>query len=214
MSPICDNILRNLITEHPLLQAVASNIQAATELTRASLDGGGTLFVCGNGGSAADAEHIAGELLKGFCRRRPLPASELAGWLALGEDGNYLAERLQSGLRCMALTGHPSLATAVANDIGADLVFAQQLNALGRAGDVLLAISTSGNARNVNLAALVARRRQIKVLALTGEDGGRLRQVADVMLAVPGRETYRIQELHLPLYHAFCAILEADFFPV
>ena len=185
----------------------------AAEMIIACLKNGGKLLLCGNGGSAADSEHIAGELLKGFLHRRPLPTADAAALRSAGgADGDYLAAKLQRGLRAVALTGHPALATAVANDNGGDLVFAQQLWALARRGDVLLAITTSGNSRNVLLAAAAARALGVKVVGLTGRGGGKLAALADFMLCVPENETFKIQELHLPLYHALCAMLEARTF--
>lgn len=205
--------LTELTRRFPVLAECAPVLAKAVGLVGASLDAGGTLYICGNGGSAADSEHIAGELLKGFLHRRPLPAADAAALRSLsGADGDYLAAKLQRGLRAVALTGHPALATAVANDNGGDLVFAQQLWALGRRGDVLLAITTSGNSRNVLLAAQAARALGVKVVGLTGRGGGKLAALADLMLCVPESETFKIQELHLPLYHALCAMLEARAF--
>ena len=205
--------VQELVRRFPVLAETAPALLAATTLIGAALDAGGTLFLCGNGGSAADCEHIAGELMKGFLHRRPLPAVAAAGLKTdFGADGEYLAARLQCGLRAVALTGHPALATAVANDNGGDLVFAQQLQALGRRGDVLLAISTSGDSRNVLLAAMTAKALGVRVIGLTGQGGGRLAALAELVLGVPERETFKIQELHLPLYHALCAMLETRAF--
>jgi len=205
--------LSDLLDRHAVLASVRGIIVDAFEKICGCLRSGGALFLCGNGGSAADAEHIAGELIKGFLKPRPLSTAAQAAIVeAAGghQDGHYIASHLQQGLRAVALTGHPALATAMANDVGADLIFAQQVEALGRCGDVLLAISTSGNARNVRLAALVARARGMSVVALTGCDGGALRTVSDLVIAVPERVTPRVQELHLPVYHALCAMLEAE----
>ncbi|MFA4945093.1 MAG: SIS domain-containing protein [Lentisphaeria bacterium] len=202
-----------LVRRHPALAAARPALEAAVSLVGDALAAGGTLYLCGNGGSAADCDHIAGELLKGFLLPRPLPAAAAARLAALGgEDGAYLGRKLQGGLRAVTLTGHPALSSAVINDNGGDLAFAQQLWALGRAGDVLLAISTSGNARNVRLAALAAKALGMKVVLLSGETGGQLRPLADLALCVPERETFKVQELHLPLYHTFCAMLERRFF--
>lgn len=208
-----DMQVQELVRRFPALAATAPCLVAAVALIGAALDAGGTLYLCGNGGSAADCEHIAGELLKGFLHRRPLSAAAAAGLTArFGADGEYLAARLQGGLRAVSLTGHPGLATAVANDNGGDLVFAQQLQALGRRGDVLLAITTSGNARNVLLAAMTATALGVQVIGMTGQGGGKLAALADLLLSVPETETFKIQELHLPLYHALCAMLEARAF--
>ncbi len=208
-----ENRLEELVRRFPALAECAPVLARTVEAVGAALDAGGTLYICGNGGSAADSEHIAGELMKGFLHRRPLTAGEAGGLKAAsGADGAYLAARLQRGLRAVALTGHPALATAVANDNGGDLVFAQQLWALARRGDALLAITTSGNSRNVLLAATAARALGVTVVGLTGRGGGKLAELADLMLSVPESETFKIQELHLPLYHALCAMLEARAF--
>lgn len=207
--------LERLLQRYPELAPLAPPLTAACDLIADALAAGGTLFLCGNGGSAADSEHIAGELLKGFLLPRRLPPAE-AGVVRQAADGaadgEYLAARLQGGLRAVALTGHPALSTAVGNDTGGDLAFAQQVWVLGRPGDVLLGLSTSGQARNVVLAAAAARARGLRVVAFTGAGGGRLAARADVALRVPVRDTFLVQELHLPLYHALCAMLEARFF--
>jgi len=173
---------------------------------------GGTLFLCGNGGSMADALHISGELLKSYVRRRPLP-ERLRERLAAQPDGELLARNLEPGLRAVVLGANPSLASAVANDApDRDVNLAQELLALARPGDVLLGISTSGNARNVIYAAQTARALGLTVIALTGEDGGRLAGLADVAIRVPARRTDRVQELHVQCYHALCEMLEIEFF--
>lgn len=206
--------LETLALRYPVLAALCPEIERAFEVVAGALADGKVLYLCGNGGSAADCEHIAGELLKGFLLPRRLTGAEAAALrgAAPAAEAAHLAARLQGGLRAIALTGHPSLASAVANDSAADLVFAQPVWALACPGDVLLGLSTSGNARNVVLAALAARARQMRVIGLTGQGGGRLRAVADVCLCVPETETYKVQELHVPVYHALCAMLEARFF--
>jgi D-sedoheptulose 7-phosphate isomerase len=204
--------MTRLTDRYPVLLAVAPVVAAAFSVMAQALTAGRTLFICGNGGSAADAEHMVGELGKVFLLPRTLGAADRDRLRELGEDGAYLAQRLVPGLRAIALTGHPSLATALTNDVGADVVFAQQLYVLGEPGDVLVAVSTSGNARNVLLAALVAKARGMPVVGLTGAGGGRLRQTADVCICVPEQETYRVQEYHLPVYHTLCAMLEAHVF--
>mgnify|MGYP006290930195 FL=1 len=207
--------LQNLIKDHPELYDVQPNIEQVFDIIQQALASEHTLYICGNGGSAADAEHIAGELLKGFTLKRPLSVDRrkrLNSACRDSSEAEYLKANLQQGLRAIALTGHVALSTAMANDVASDLIFAQQLNALGRSGDVLLCISTSGNAKNVNLFAAVARALDIKVVGLTGESGGALKSRADVMINVPAEETYKIQELHLPVYHCLCAMLEKAFF--
>lgn len=168
---------------------------------------GNKLMLCGNGGSAADAEHIVGELMKGFLLKRPVAEQVFPGGVP-----DPALEKLQGALPALSLNGHPALAAALVNDTDASLIYAQQLLGLGRPGDVLLCISTSGNARNCCLAAQTARALDVEVIALTGAGGGRLAELSDCLIAVPERETYLVQQMHLPLYHALCARLEARFF--
>ena len=168
---------------------------------------GNKLMLCGNGGSAADAEHIVGELMKGFLLKRPVAEQVFPGGVP-----DPALEKLQGALPALSLNGHPALAAALVNDTDASLIYAQQLLGLGRPGDVLLCISTSGNARNCCLAAQTARALGVEVIALTGAGGGRLAELSDFLIAVPERETYLVQQMHLPLYHALCARLEARFF--
>ncbi len=207
-------ILDKLVQRHPTLQATAKDIERAFELMKNCFFNGHVLYTCGNGGSAADSEHIVGELVKGFIKPRKLREEETA---ALREhcddkDAEYLAGKLEDGLPAIALTGHPALATAVGNDTAPDLAFAQQIHVFGRSGDLLLAISTSGNARNVVLAAQVAKVKGMSVIGLTGLTGGKLYHSSDVCICVPEEETYLIQEYHMPVYHALCAMLESSFF--
>ncbi|MCR5258168.1 MAG: SIS domain-containing protein [Desulfovibrio sp.] len=173
----------------------------------------GKLLICGNGGSAADSKHIVAELMKGFRLRRRLDDSLVCAFREASlEHGDFLAGRLQAGLPAISLASEESLLTAVANDVEPALVFAQQIMALGRAGDVLLAISTSGNSTNVLYAVLAARAKRITTVLLSGQDGGNLRKHCDIAVLVPETETHLIQELHLPVYHALCLALEEEFF--
>ncbi len=201
-------ILGDLLRRHPELDATA--VRAAFALLAAAFLAGGKVLVCGNGGSAADAEHIVGELMKGMNTRRTAPAFVRAA-LPPGELGEYLADRLEQALPAISLVSQAGLITAIGNDTAADLVFAQQVLGYGRPGDVLWAISTSGRARNVMLAAVTARAAGLRVLAMTGAGGLPLGDHADVQIAVPGETTPAVQELHLPVYHALCAALEAQF---
>ena len=170
------------------------------------------IMVCGNGGSAADSEHISGELLKGFLLKRPVP-SELRGKLAgMFDDGDFIADNLQMGVKCIPLVSLTSASTAFLNDCNPNLVYAQLVNSLACAGDVLIAISTSGNSKNVVYAAKVAKALGVQVVALTGESGGALKQIADVTLNVPSSVTYLIQEYHLPVYHLICMCVENELF--
>lgn len=197
--------VQEFLTHRPELAPCATDIAATCRALAACFRAGGRVYLCGNGGSAADCEHWAGELLKGFYSRRP-PR------LKRGRIPPAL-RRLQEGLPAIPLTGFVSLRTAVANDIAGELEFAQLVWALGRPGDVLVAISTSGNARNVALAAEAARSRNMWVIGLSGAHGGRLRQFARPCICVPASRTHLIQELHLSVYHAICLALEAEFFP-
>lgn len=205
-------VLAALSARHPSLAALAPDLMRAFNELRRCLTAGGTLFLCGNGGSMSDALHISGELLKSYARRRPLDEG-LRARLAQQPDGDQLARNLEPGLRAVVLGANPALSSAVANDMpDRDMNLAQELLALARPGDALLGISTSGNARNVNYAAQVARARNVPVIALTGQDGGALAALADIALRVPAQRTDRVQELHILCYHALCEMLEVTFF--
>lgn len=173
----------------------------------------GQVLVCGNGGSAADSEHIVGELMKGFARPRPISAAVRDQLEAAAPDtGGYLADHLQGALRTISLVSQTSLTTAFSNDVAPDMAFAQQVFGYGRPGDVLWAISTSGNSKNVVHAAHVARARGLGTLAFTGLEGGDLAACADVAVRVPFTDTASIQESHIVVYHALCLALETRFF--
>jgi len=208
-----ETLLAGLIERYPCLEAVRAQIADAYLLLEDCYRNGGKLLVAGNGGSCADAEHIVGELMKGFKKKRTLP-EELQERLRAesAEHGDALAVSLEGSLPAIALNSHPGLTTAFANDVGIDMVFAQQLCGYGQAGDVFLAISTSGNSKNVDYAVTVAKAKGMKVIVLTGKDGGRMAPRADVAVIVPEQETYKIQELHLPVYHTLCLMLEEEFF--
>jgi D-sedoheptulose 7-phosphate isomerase len=195
-----------LFTRAPALAPLRADILAAFTLLHTCLRAGGKLLLCGNGGSAADADHWAGELLKGFKRTRPLPASARAGL------PDPLAAALQGALPAIPLTGFPALASAFGNDVDPTFIYAQLTHALGRPGDVWIGLSTSGNAANVCAAAQVARARGLATLGLTGATGGKLAPLCDLSLRVPATETFRIQEYHLPIYHCLSLMLEDAFF--
>lgn len=173
----------------------------------------GKLLIAGNGGSAADSEHMAGELMKRFKRPRPVP-KEFAEKLMVIDPvrGEELSRNLERGLMAIPLVAHEAMTTAYINDVDGYGVFAEQLYGFGRPGDVFLGISTSGNSRNIMSATVVARALDIKVIGLTGMSGGELAKVSDVAIKVPEKETYLIQELHLPVYHCLCLMLEEHFF--
>jgi len=199
--------LANLVARCPELEVCRDDIQKAFLAMRDSLQKGGKLLLCGNGGSAADAEHWAGELLKGFVKKRPLSQKEKA---TLPE---FLRDKLQGGLAAIPLTSFLAYNSAFANDVDPQLSFAQLVWGLGKPGDVLIGISTSGNSANVCAAMEVAKARKIVRVGLTGKSGGRLLALTDLCLRVPSSETYRIQEFHLPIYHCLSLMLEESFFP-
>lgn len=202
-----------LYANYPELKACESDINAAFEMMGDCLAKDGTIYIAGNGGSCADADHISGELLKGFIKKRPLSDADKAALVAMDpEEGALLGERLQYGLRGLSLMHLPAPISAVGNDLGNDMYVAQLLLALARPGDVLLGISTSGNAGNIGLATRIARLKGVKVIGLTGSKGGKLKDRSDVCIRVPSDVTFRIQEYHLPVYHALCAELENRFF--
>lgn len=205
--------LEELVKRYPVLDAVKDDVRKAYELLEACYEQGGKLLIAGNGGSCADAEHIVGELMKGFVKRREVSDS-FAECLRNADEvrGAELAKKLQGGLPAIALTGHAGLSTAYLNDVDGELIFAQQTYGYGRPGDVLIGISTSGNAKNVMYAMTVAKALGMKTIGLTGKDGGALKREADVSVVVPETETFKIQELHLPVYHALCLMLEERFF--
>ena len=205
--------LNNLIDRYPKLIVCKENIWQAYELLKVAYQNGRKLLVSGNGGSASDSEHIVGELMKEFRQKRKVYADQAEAMKAIDtEMGSTLAENLQGALPAICLTGHSSLTTAFMNDANADLVFAQQVNGYGKPGDVYLGISTSGDSKNVIYAAITAKAKGLKVIGLTGARESKLSKLADVCIRVPETETYKIQELHLPVYHCLCLMLEDKFF--
>jgi D-sedoheptulose 7-phosphate isomerase len=200
-----------LFERYPILHACEKDLGAAFDLLAAAYKDGNKVLVCGNGGSAADSEHIVGELMKGFLKRRPISAADVAKLEAAG--GKEIASRLQGTLAAISLPSQMSLLTATGNDNDFDMVFAQQVYGLGRPGDVVLAISTSGTSKNIVNAVIVAKAFGLKSIALTGKSGGDLAPLADVAIKVPSDNVAEIQELHLPVYHWLSTELEAAFFP-
>ena len=208
-----ENILKQLVARHKNLIHLKEPIRKAAELLVETYQNGGKVLVCGNGGSSADAGHIVGELMKSFEAKRPLqPEVRQKLKTQFGERGSLLVEKLQQGLPTISLSEHTSLITAISNDLGGDFIFAQQVAGYGNTGDVLLALSTSGNAQNVMDALMVARAKGLKTIGMTGETGGKLKKFCDVLINVPEKRTAFVQELHLPVYHALCMMVEKEMF--
>ncbi len=210
-------ILTNLLNRYPILNECREEIENAYGMIIRTYKGGGKLLVCGNGGSAADSQHIVGELMKGFKLKRQL-TNEIKAKLTeynnpeYREIGNLLASKLQMPLKSISLSAHSSLVTAFANDVGYEFAFAQQVLGYGERGDTLIGISTSGNSTSVNNAIFTAKSLGLNTIGLTGKNGGKLKELCDITILVPEDETYAIQELHLPVYHALCAMTEMYFF--
>lgn len=202
-----------LVERYPQLSECKDDIENSYLILEECYENDKKLLIAGNGGSAADSEHIAGELMKRFRILRPVP-TEVAKKLKEIDPvrGENLAKNLERGLMAIPLVAHEALSTAYINDVDGLGVFAQQLYGFGRSGDVFMGISTSGNSKNVMSATVVARALGLKVIGLTGKTGGELAEVADVAIKVPETETYKIQELHLPVYHCLCLMLEDRFF--
>lgn len=202
-----------LISRYPNLVDINLNIIQAIDIMKSTTTNGGKYLVCGNGGSAADSDHIVGELMKGFVLDRKIKNEiQLKVRDLFSLDADYLINNLQQGISAISLSSHTALTSAFSNDKAADLIFAQQVLGYGQEKDVLLAISTSGNSKNIIHAAQIAKVLGMKVISLTGETGGKLREFSDVLINVPERETFKVQELHLPIYHVICLILEYEFF--
>lgn len=202
-----------LLQRYPKLKCVQDSIIKGYFIMEECYLHDGKLLIAGNGGSAADSEHIAGELMKRFEIPRPVPEDFRKKLKEIDPvRGENLAKNLECSLMAIPLVAHEAMTTAYINDVDGYGVFAQQLFGFGRKGDVFLGISTSGNSKNILSATVVARALGIKILALTGKDGGELAKVADVAVVVPENKTFMIQELHLPIYHCWCLMLESRFF--
>ena len=202
-----------LIERYPILSSIKDDIIKAYFILENSYKASGKLLVAGNGGSAADAEHIVGELMKGFKLPRRLNSETRNKLISQDKElGQVLADNLQGALPAIALDGHPALTTAYMNDCEPLLCFAQQVNGYGNEGDVFIGISTSGSSKNILYAAVTAKAKGMKVIGMTGEKESRLSEIADVCIRVPQTETYMVQELHLPVYHCLCLMLEDRFF--
>lgn len=202
-----------LMERYPVLTGIKESIIDAYLLMEQSYLSGGKLLIAGNGGSASDSEHIAGELMKSFKLERRIPDELKEKLISIDSvRGEQLAKNLQQPLTAIPLVAHEALSTAYINDVDGYGVFAQQMLGFGRPGDVFLAISTSGNSKNIMNATVVARALGVKIIGFTGEKGGELAKIADVAVKAPSSETYMIQELHLPIYHCWCLMLEEKFF--
>jgi D-sedoheptulose 7-phosphate isomerase len=206
-------ILEDLIKRYPALETLKDKISDAGQALISCYENKGKVLVCGNGGSSSDSDHIVGELMKGFEHKRPIDEQFKNKLLEIDrERGRFLSEKLQIGLPAISLTAQTALITAVANDNDASVIFAQQVVGYGNGGDILIAISSSGNSQNVLDAILVAKAKGLKVIGLTGESGGKMNGLCDVLINVPGKRTASVQELHLPVYHALCVMVESHFF--
>ena len=205
--------IETLLNRYPMLGVCEQQISQAYDILETAFAQKRKLLVSGNGGSASDSEHIVGELMKEFKLKRKVYADQAETMKKIHPElGAILAENLQGALPAISLTGHSSLTTAFMNDSEPELIFAQQVNGYGKEGDVYLGISTSGNSRNVLFAAVTAKAKGLKVIGLTGQRESKLSALADVCIHVPETETYKIQELHLPVYQCLCLMLEDHFF--
>ncbi|OGV21393.1 MAG: hypothetical protein A2X47_07440 [Lentisphaerae bacterium GWF2_38_69] len=209
-----DKYLEKLFKRFPEITPIRNDINNAFEIIKKCYLNEKTLFICGNGGSASDSEHLVAELMKGFVLSRKIIDPEILSRFdtLYSEDGKILSNSLQNGLRAVSLMSHPSLYSAYSNDVNPEMVFAQQLFVLARQGDVLMAISTSGNARNVRRAMQVANVKGVDTILLTGNSGGKCASLAKCSIKVPANETYIIQEYHLPIYHTLALMLEEYFY--
>jgi len=200
-----------LVKRYPCLSISIEDVKNACAILISSVKADGKILLCGNGGSSADCEHISGELLKGFLLKRPLSQADLEPFSHF-ENGVELGKQLQYGICTLPLSSFSSLYTAFCNDVSPDAVYAQLVMAMGKAMDAIICISTSGNAKNIINAAITAKSRGLKVIGLTGESGGALASLCDCCIKVPETETFMVQELHLPVYHCICSVLESEFF--
>ena len=207
--------IKLLVERYPNLKGLEETILNAYKVLEKAYENGNKVLACGNGGSASDSEHIVGELMKGFKNPRVLNDKLKKKLEEVDENvGKMLSSKLQQPLEAIALTGQVALNTALINDVenGGEYCFANQVLGYGKKGDVLIAISTSGNSKNVYNACVVAKALGLKVIGLTGKDGGKLKEIADISIIAPSNETYMIQEYHLPIYHTLCLMLEEHFF--
>ena len=200
---------QELLMRYPNLGACIEDIEKAKEAMITCYEQGGKILLCGNGGSSADCEHIAGELMKGFLKKRPVLGDE-----SLKEFDEVFLKRLQGGLPAIALPSMTGVNTAFANDVDPEMVYAQAVLALGKENDILIGLSTSGNAANVANALKVAKALNMTVIGLSGGTGGKMKEISDICICAPEKETFKIQELHLPIYHYLCAMVEDYFYKI
>lgn len=213
MIPEVKKLLEELIDRYPLLQSIETQIADTYYALEETYANKGKLLVAGNGGSAADAEHIVGELMKSFKNSRTIDEKMVQALEDIdSEKGRWIGDKLQGALPAIAVVDHLALSTAYLNDVNPLLGIAQQVYGYGNEHDTFLGISTSGNSENILYAATVAKAKGLKVIALTGGTGGKLKELADIAVIVPETETYKIQEFHLPIYHTLCLMLEERFF--
>lgn len=206
-------IIENLILRNPYLEKCRQEIEESVSFLICSFQDGGKLLACGNGGSAADCEHVVGELMKAFLLDRRLEHDmQEKIRSSYPEDAGQMICNLQRAVPAISLVSQTALMTAFGNDVSSQMLFAQQVLSYGREGDILLAISTSGNSSNVLYAAKIAKLRGVKVISLTGRSGGKLKEYSDIAICVPAELTYQIQEMHLPVYHCLCACVENELF--
>lgn len=206
--------IKELIERYPVLAKCEKEIREAKDAIIKSYENEGKLLICGNGGSCADSDHICGELLKSFVKKR-IPEKSFMDKLSEidSSTGYYLSDKLQGSLPAISLCNQAALMTASLNDVDGNVMFAQQVMGYGKKEDVFLGISTSGNSKDVIYACVVAKAKGLKTIGLLGKDGGKLKNLCDISIVVPETETFKIQELHLPVYHALCLEIENRFFP-
>ncbi len=207
------SIFQNFLNDNPRLEICSDSILKAFRILQQCYNSGGKVLICGNGGSAADSEHIVGELMKGFIKKRPILHDDIKKLQeTYPEEWKYLANNLQGALPAISLVSQSAVSSAFINDISPDMVYAQLVYGYHKTGDVLIGLSTSGSSKNIVNAIKTAKAFNMPTIGFTGETGGVMHRLCDVTITVPARETYKVQEYHLPIYHALCAMIEAEFF--
>lgn len=207
-----EKIFKEMISRYPELSVCQNQIKNAYQVLEQLYEDNGILYVAGNGGSAADSEHIVGELMKSFMAKRGIDDNVKKTLIERFQyDGERIANKIEGGLPAVSLPSLVALSTAVSNDISEEMVFAQMLNSIGKRGDVFWGISTSGNSKNIVAAMMLARAKEMVTIGMCGLERCKLDSLCDVVIHVPEKETYKVQELHLPIYHTLCAMLESHF---